>query len=84
MCYLGTFMDAKAHEGENTKIGIKNFAGLEFNLAVGAEQFIHSFDKIGIKVQESVIEHVVEFLTLLFYKFAGFCHTVEVVDLAGR
>lgn len=82
--YACRVIDAHAADGQNPQIGVELFAFFEYDAAFGSEQVIDFLDKIGIEMQEGIIENLVELCALLLDETARFSHAVEFVSFPGR
>lgn len=80
----GALLYAQPHKGQDTQIGIENFARGKVYTLVGPQEGVDLRHKVGIDMQEGIIEHIVEFATLFFDKFSRFRHAVQFIRLTGR
>lgn len=84
--YLGNavvVLYAKPDKRENTEVGIEHLVRFKGDTALGAEKLVHILHKVGIYVQEGIVENFVELLALFVNEFTGTCHTQKIVGLPG-
>ena len=70
-------------KGKDAQVGVKLLVFRFFKAAVRLQKSVHLLDEVGIDMQESIVEHFVEFFTLLFDELARACHPVELIGPSG-
>ncbi len=66
-------------KGQDTQIGIENFARGKVYTRVGPQEGVDLRHKVGIDMQEGIVEHIIEFAALFFNKFSRFRHAVQFI-----
>ena len=63
---------------------LRNFARGKVYTRVGPQEGVDLRHKVGIDMQEGIVEHIIEFAALFFNKFSRFRHAVQFIRLTGR
>lgn len=76
-------INTQFHKRQDTQVGVEQLTILKRNALFGAQQGIDLLQKIGIDMQEGIVEYQIELAALLLDEFTGFRELIQLIDLTG-